>query len=83
MSLIETAVGLATMNALGIALLVGSVFILPLLIYLIYGFQRRPIEVMGGSDYWKWSKFKIRIINQFLFLNFGQEAVSLYYKRMI
>ncbi|WP_373494899.1 hypothetical protein [Aquiflexum sp.] len=48
-SLKEAAAGLATMNALGIALIVGSVFILPSLIYLIYSFQKRPIEVLGGG----------------------------------
>lgn len=49
LTLNESAAGPATMNALGIALLVGSVFILPSLIYLIYSFQRRPIGVMGGK----------------------------------
>ena len=49
MSLEEAAAGFATMNALGIALLVGSVFILPSLFYLIYSFQRRPIGGLGGK----------------------------------
>lgn len=43
----EVAAGPATMNALGIALVVGSVFILPSLIYLIYSFQKRPFQPLA------------------------------------
>ncbi|WP_194775449.1 hypothetical protein [Pararhodonellum marinum] len=49
-SLKEAVANMATINALGIARLVGSVFILPCLVYLIYSFQRRPIYVMRGKE---------------------------------
>jgi cytochrome d ubiquinol oxidase subunit II len=43
----DAAAGPATMNSLGIALLVGSVFILPSLFYLIYSFQKRPFQPLA------------------------------------
>jgi cytochrome d ubiquinol oxidase subunit II len=43
----EAAAGPATLNALGIALILGSIFILPSLIYLIYSFQKRPFQPLA------------------------------------
>ena len=44
LSLLENRAPDKTIDALGIALLTGSLFILPALIYLIYSFQKRGIE---------------------------------------
>ncbi|TLV03781.1 cytochrome d ubiquinol oxidase subunit II [Dyadobacter luticola] len=45
LSLMEHSGQEKTLEALGLALLIGSVFILPALFYLIYSFQKRPLEV--------------------------------------
>ncbi|WP_311181780.1 cytochrome d ubiquinol oxidase subunit II [Hymenobacter volaticus] len=45
LSLLNSQAPLATMNALGWALLLGSIFILPALYYLYYSFQREAEEV--------------------------------------
>ncbi|MBD8487604.1 cytochrome d ubiquinol oxidase subunit II [Echinicola sp. CAU 1574] len=45
LTLEEMAAGEATIFSLGMALLIGSIFILPALFYLIYSFQKRPITV--------------------------------------
>ena len=42
LSLIEHSAHVKTIDALAWALLIGSVFILPALVYLIYSFQKRP-----------------------------------------
>lgn len=47
LSLLEHGGQEKTMQALGIALLAGSIFILPALFYLIYSFQKKPL---GYSD---------------------------------
>jgi cytochrome d ubiquinol oxidase subunit II len=44
LSLLEDKGADKAIDALGLALLIGSVFILPALIYLIYSFQKREIE---------------------------------------
>jgi cytochrome d ubiquinol oxidase subunit II len=44
LSLLEHSGQEKTMQALGLALLIGSVFILPALFYLIYSFQKKPLE---------------------------------------
>ncbi|HEY4195260.1 MAG TPA: cytochrome d ubiquinol oxidase subunit II, partial [Mucilaginibacter sp.] len=44
LSLLENKGADKTIDALGTALLIGSVFILPALIYLIYSFQKREIK---------------------------------------
>ncbi|RNI23405.1 cytochrome d ubiquinol oxidase subunit II [Rufibacter latericius] len=44
LSLLETQAPAATINALGWALVLGSVFILPALFYLFYSFQKKPIH---------------------------------------
>ncbi|AGA78586.1 cytochrome d ubiquinol oxidase subunit II [Echinicola vietnamensis] len=44
-SLENAAAGESTIFALGMALLIGSLFILPALFYLIYSFQKQPISV--------------------------------------
>ena len=44
LSLLENRAPDKTIEALGLALLIGSVFILPALIYLIYSFQKRGVE---------------------------------------
>ncbi|UCS95632.1 cytochrome d ubiquinol oxidase subunit II [Echinicola marina] len=41
----NAAAGPATINSLGIALLAGSLFILPALFYLIYSFQKAPYKI--------------------------------------
>lgn len=43
LSLVKHHAPLSTINALGSALLLGSVFILPFLFYLYYSFQKRPV----------------------------------------
>lgn len=43
-SLQDAAAPVKTMYVLGLALLIGSVFILPSLFYLIYSFQKRPFD---------------------------------------
>lgn len=48
LSLLEHSGQAKTMQALGLALLLGSVFILPALGYLIYSFQKRPLEYGEG-----------------------------------
>ncbi len=45
LSLLDTSGPAKTINALGMALLVGALFILPALFYLVYDFQRKKIEV--------------------------------------
>jgi cytochrome bd ubiquinol oxidase subunit II len=47
LSLWETQAPAATIAALGWALVIGSVFILPFLIYLFYSFQKHPLEDHG------------------------------------
>ena len=44
LSLLEHSGQEKTMEALALALLIGSVFILPALFYLIYSFQKKPLE---------------------------------------
>jgi cytochrome d ubiquinol oxidase subunit II len=44
LSLMEHSGQEKTMQALGMALLIGSVFILPALFYLIYSFQKKPLD---------------------------------------
>lgn len=44
LSLLEHAGQEKTMQALGMALLIGSIFILPALFYLIYSFQKKPLD---------------------------------------
>ncbi len=44
LSLLENRGADKTIEALGVALLIGSLFILPALIYLIYSFQKRGFE---------------------------------------
>jgi cytochrome d ubiquinol oxidase subunit II len=39
------AAGPSTLTALGIALLVGSIFVLPALYYLIYSFQKKRFDL--------------------------------------
>jgi cytochrome d ubiquinol oxidase subunit II len=48
LSLLEHSGQEKTIQALGLALLIGSVFILPALFYLIYSFQKRPLEYEKG-----------------------------------
>jgi cytochrome d ubiquinol oxidase subunit II len=48
LSLIENKGADKTIQALGIALLIGSIFILPALIYLIYSFQKRGASENGS-----------------------------------
>ncbi|WAC12747.1 cytochrome d ubiquinol oxidase subunit II [Dyadobacter pollutisoli] len=50
LSLLEHSGQEKTMQALGLALLLGSVFILPALFYLIYSFQKKPLEA-GSADH--------------------------------
>ncbi|WP_143961251.1 cytochrome d ubiquinol oxidase subunit II [Litoribacter populi] len=57
LTLEETAAPLSTLNALGIALLAGSIFILPALYYLIYSFQKKRfdqdtdiVNMVGGEE---------------------------------
>ena len=45
LSLLEHSGHEKTMHALGLALLIGSIFILPALFYLIYSFQKKPLEL--------------------------------------
>jgi cytochrome bd ubiquinol oxidase subunit II len=47
LSLWETQAPASTIAALGWALVIGSVFILPFLIYLFYSFQKQPVEDHG------------------------------------
>jgi cytochrome d ubiquinol oxidase subunit II len=49
LSLLEHSGQEKTMQALGLALLLGSVFILPALFYLIYSFQKKPLEADSVS----------------------------------
>ncbi|MEO6282473.1 MAG: cytochrome d ubiquinol oxidase subunit II [Dyadobacter sp.] len=49
LSLLEHSGQEKTMQALGLALLLGSVFILPALVYLIYSFQKNPLETDSVS----------------------------------
>lgn len=49
LSLMEHAGQEKTMQALGFALLIGSVFILPALFYLIYSFQKNPLKYSSES----------------------------------
>ncbi|MGZ3927488.1 MAG: cytochrome d ubiquinol oxidase subunit II, partial [Mucilaginibacter sp.] len=44
LSLIENKGNDKTIEALALALLMGSIFILPALIYLIYSFQKRDVR---------------------------------------
>ncbi|MCE7063244.1 cytochrome d ubiquinol oxidase subunit II [Dyadobacter sp. CY343] len=48
LSLMEHSGQEKTMQALGMALLLGSVFILPALFYLIYSFQNKPYQEQSG-----------------------------------
>ncbi|MFD2934167.1 cytochrome d ubiquinol oxidase subunit II [Spirosoma flavum] len=45
LSLLENQGHAKTIDSLAIALLVGSIFILPALVYLVYSFQKKPVDV--------------------------------------
>ena len=49
LSLMDDRAPDATMQALGWALLIGSVFILPALFYLYYSFKKKDAEVSAGQ----------------------------------
>jgi cytochrome d ubiquinol oxidase subunit II len=50
LSLIEDQGAEKAIQSLGIALLVGSIFILPALFYLVWSFQQKPEQVDNGMD---------------------------------